>query len=115
MGFLQSCFFIPLTWIGGKVEADALGTATGVLNGISFLPAFFLPWLAGGLMDAVDRPTSSAWLYSARAYYLGFALSAALLVASLLASAALFLRLRRRQHALAAGPVEARGPAPGSS
>lgn len=100
MGVLNACFFIPLAWIREKVEPGLLGTASGVMNGLTFLPAFFLPWAMGILMDVVDRPTSPGWQYSGQAYYLAFWLCAAVVTLGLVGSALLFWHARSG----AAGP-----------
>ena len=94
MGLLYGSFFISLAWIADVVEPGLLGTASGVVNGLGFVPAFILPWVMGGLMDVVDRPTSPAWQYSPAAYYLAFGLTAAALSAGLLGSGLLSLRAR---------------------
>ena len=102
MGALQAAFFVPLAWIGGKVVPSLLGTATGLLNGLSFLPAFVIPWMMGMLMDRVDQPTSPNWTYSPEAYYVAFGFGTATLALALLGSAALFLRARRSAKAISA-------------
>ena len=94
MGALQASFFVPLAWIGAKVEASLLGTATGLVNGLSFLPAFVIPWMMGMVMDGLDRPTSSDWVYSPHAPHLAFGFGAATLAAALAASAILYARIR---------------------
>jgi predicted MFS family arabinose efflux permease len=104
MGLLNASFFVPLAWIGGRVESGLLGTASGVMNGLSFLPAFFMPWLMGVVMDAVDRPTSSAWRYSPDAYYLAFGFSLATLVFALIVSTGLYVRLRLARRKAEAQP-----------
>lgn len=94
MGALQASFFLPLAWIGAKVESSLLGTATGLLNGLSFLPAFVIPWIMGMVMDGLDQPASADWVYSPDAYYLAFAFGAATMAIALAASALLYLRIR---------------------
>jgi sugar phosphate permease len=105
MGALQASFFVPLAWIGAKVEASLLGTATGLLNGLTFLPAFVIPWMMGLLMDSHDRPTSPDWVYSAGAYHLAFGVGAATEALALAAAAALYvwIRIRSRKTSVASG------------
>lgn len=96
MGFLYGSFFISIAWVSGVVEPKLLGTATGVMNGLGFLPAFVLPWLMGLLMDARDRPPSPAWHYSPDAYALAFGLAGAALVVGLVGAGLVKLVLARR-------------------
>ena len=108
MGLTYGAFFISLAWAGQRAEPAMLGTVTGVLNGLGFLPAFILPWLMGNLMDAVDRPASADWSYSAAAYSDAFALLFAVLVAGLIGSALIARRMATRPGR----PAPARGAIP---
>lgn len=96
LGFLYGSFFISLAWIADVVEPELLGTASGVVNGLGFVPAFVLPWVMGGLMDAYDRPTSPAWQYSPAAYYVAFGLTAVTVSVGLLGAGLCSLRSRAR-------------------
>jgi MFS family permease len=95
LGFLYGSFFISIAWVSGVVAPELLGTATGVMNGLGFLPAFVLPWLMGLLMDARDRPPSPNWHYTPDAYALAFGLAGAALVVGLLGAALIRLAARR--------------------
>jgi predicted MFS family arabinose efflux permease len=103
LGILNAAFFLPLAWIGQRVAPEVLGTATGVLNGLTFLPAFVMPWLMGGVMDLVDRPTAADWQYSPQAFHSAFALGAGVIALALVAAAVLALRLRRPHDASVVG------------
>lgn len=100
LGLLNGAFFISLAWIAGAVPSTLFGTASGVLNGLGFVPAFVLPWLMGGLMDSFDHPSSPAWVYSAGAYSVAFGVSFAALTSGLLASFLLagIARIRDNRH-----------------
>jgi MFS transporter, ACS family, tartrate transporter len=98
LGFLYGSFFISIAWVSGVVEPKLLATATGVMNGLGFLPAFVLPWLMGLLMDAHDRPPSPAWHYSPGAYALAFGLAGAALAAGLVGSGLVRLYLDSRRQ-----------------
>ena len=86
LGTMFGPFFLSLAWIGGVVEPELMGTATGTINGMSFASAFFLPWMMGVLLDVVDRPSSAAWRYSAGAYDVAFGLLVVVMVIALAAS-----------------------------
>ena len=94
LGLLYGSFFLSLAWIADVVEPELLGTASGVVNGLGFLPAFVLPWVMGGLMDAVDHPTSPDWRYSTDAYQLAFSLTAVALAAALVTAGLISARTR---------------------
>ena len=82
--------------MAGKVEQELLATATGVMNGLGFLPAFVLPWLMGLLMDFHDQPASPAWHYSQGAYTLAFGLAAAALASGLIGAVLVRVRVAHR-------------------
>jgi predicted MFS family arabinose efflux permease len=96
IGLLYGSYFVALAWIAEAVEPGLLGTASGVMNALGFIPAFVLPWLMGALMDGVDQPTSPAWQYSADAYSAAFAVTALALAAGLVGSGLVALLSQRR-------------------
>lgn len=84
MGLLFGGFF---TWFGllsELVPPARLGTITGVLNGLTFLPSFADPWLFGILLDLVDRPAAANPAYSVQAYTVGFLVMAGSMALGLL-------------------------------
>jgi MFS family permease len=111
MGVVYGCIFISLAWVAELFEPALLGTASGVLNGLGFVPAFALPWVMGACMDAIDRPSAPGWAYSPAAYGVAFAAAAAALAAGLLASGLIALALRRIS---ASRPASARPGTPRS-
>lgn len=86
LGLVFGSYFLSFSLIADTVPPALLGTASGVLNGLSFLPPFFLPWAMGYAMDLVDRPAVSDWTYSGAAYEVAFSLNAVGLLASLVAA-----------------------------
>ena len=105
MGLLFGAFFVWIGLVRDLVVPSRLGTVTGLINGLTFLPSFVEPWLFGALLDLVDRPQVANPTYSARAYAIGFGFLAAGMGLGLL-GALLCGRLRARS-ATASGPLEA--------
>jgi predicted MFS family arabinose efflux permease len=99
MGLLFGCFFVWMGLLSEAVPAEQLGTLTGALNGLTFLPSFVDPWLMGLLFDLVDRPTTANPTYSAAAYQAGFFFLAATMALGLAAG---WLMGRRAASRLAA-------------
>jgi MFS family permease len=102
MGMVYGTFFLSQVYLAERVEPALLGTATGVLNGLGFLPAFVYPWAMGLLMDAVDQPPTPDWTYSAAAYRTAFLLVDAGIAAGLLGA---WLIARRGRRAAAQPPA----------
>lgn len=97
LGMLFSGFYLSLSLLVNIVPPERLGSASGLLNGAAFGPAFAAPWLMGFLLDLIDRPTGAAWTYSAAAFAGALSLPAALMAGAL---AAAWL-LQRRAQAIA--------------
>jgi sugar phosphate permease len=74
MGLVYGSFFLSQTYLATRVEPALLGTATGVLNSLGFIPAFVYPWMMGVIMDVVDQPPAVDWTYSPAAYRAAFLL-----------------------------------------
>ena len=105
LGLLFATFFTWLGLIGELVPRHRIGTVTGLINGLTFLPSFLDPWLMGAILDLVDRPQSPDPTYSAAAYSMGFAFLAVSMALGLLAGA---LCGRGRPRPLpASAPLEA--------
>jgi predicted MFS family arabinose efflux permease len=87
MGLLFGTFFTWMGLISELVPPAQLGTVTGLLNGLTFVPSFVDPWLTGVILDLVDRPTIANPSYSAAAYTAGFLILAASMALGLLGGA----------------------------
>lgn len=92
LGLVYGAWFMAQAETGRLAGPRLLGTATGVVNGLGFLPAFVYPWLMGVAMDLVDGPTSPAWSYSAEAFRAGFLIVLAGAILGLLGGLALSWR-----------------------
>ena len=103
MGLLFGCFFVWMGLLSEVVPSNHLGTVTGVLNGLTFLPSFVDPWLMGVLFDLVDRPTTANPTYSADAYSLGFLFLAATMAVGLPGGWLIGRRAGRRSAPLQTG------------
>lgn len=79
---------------------DAVGTATGLINGLCYLTVALLAWLAGLIMDRF-RPLDGSLVYPREAYAAIFTLCAAISVGTLICS--LFVRETRGQSVYRAG------------
>lgn len=84
LGLLFGAFFVWMGLISELTPPSRLGTATGLINGLTFLPAFTDPWLMGAILDLVDRPTMADPTYSVAAYTAGFLFLAATMALGLL-------------------------------
>jgi predicted MFS family arabinose efflux permease len=72
LGLLFGCFFVWLSLASEIVPPGHLGAVTGLINGLTFLPAFADPPLMGLLFDLIDRPDAPDPTYSSAAYAAGF-------------------------------------------
>ena len=95
LGLVFGAFFCIFSLVSEIVPHHKLGTVTGLVNALTFLPSFVDPWLVGALLDRVDRPQAADPTYSAAAYTAGFVFLATTMAVGLLGGA-LFSRLRTR-------------------
>lgn len=105
LGLLFGSFFAWIGLISELVPRNRLGTVTGLINGLTFLPSFLDPWLVGAILDRVDQPSVADPTYSGAAYTAGFFFLAATMAVGLLGGV---LCGRLRPHpARASAPLEA--------
>ncbi len=104
LGLLFGAFFLYMSLLPAEVPPERVGTATGLCNCLTFLPAFVAPWLMGLALDVVDHPAAPDPSYSAPAYAAAWIVAALFLVVGLVGAA--LLSGWRRPLSAAALPSE---------
>lgn len=105
LGLLFGSFFAWIGLISELVPPNRLGTATGMINGLTFLPSFLDPWLMGAILDRIDGPTVADPTYSSAAYTAGFLFLAATVALGLLGGVVCG-RLSPPRRATVSAPLE---------
>jgi predicted MFS family arabinose efflux permease len=89
IGALFGAFFLFMSQLVAELPQEAIGTATGLVNCLTFFPSFVVPWLMGIVLDLVDMPSTSDPLYSSAAFTSAWCVCASFLAVGLAGGASL--------------------------
>ena len=96
LGVLFAIYFMSVPIISSRVPSSYGGAAIGTMNTINFLPAFFVPWLMGVVLDNRPVPTTKGYVSSSLGYRAAFLLPGLFLGLALLVSTAYLAILRKK-------------------